>query len=125
MRVRKRRTTARNSSQKDGCSNVFLSECIIIQYMSVVERVRDDVFAEPSGRRLNWLAVGYGVIAIGIAATGLTDSYLEFIFLGLGFVFMGSAELVSSDRRHIAGVLRLCSIAILALFGILSVAAMI
>ena len=91
--------------------------------MSVVERVRDDVFAEPSGSRLNWLAVGYGVIAIGITAVGLTDSYLEFVFLGLGFVCMGGAELISADRRQIAGVLRLCSIVAFTLFGLLSIAA--
>ena len=88
--------------------------------MGVVERIQNDIFAEPSGSRLSWLAVGYGVIAIGITAVGLTDSYLELIFLGFGFVFMGGAELISVDRRQIAGILRLFSIIGFALFGLLS-----
>jgi hypothetical protein len=86
--------------------------------MGVVEYVRDDIFAEPSGERLNWLAVGFGAVTIGITVIGLTDLYLEFVFMGLGFVCLGSAELISTGHRQIAGVLRLCSIVAFVLLGL-------
>lgn len=85
--------------------------------MSVVERVRGDIFAEPSGNRLNWLAVAFGVLSIGVLVVGLTDLYLEYVLMGVGFVFMGSAELISTEYQQLAGILRLCSMAAFALLA--------
>ena len=85
--------------------------------MNVVERIRDDIFAEPSGNRLNWLAVAFGILSIGVLVIGLTDLYLEYVLMGAGFVFLGSAELISTEHRQIAGILRLCSMAAFTLLG--------
>jgi hypothetical protein len=86
--------------------------------MSVVKRVRDDIFAEPSGSQLNWLPIAFGVLSIGILILGLTDLYLEYVIMGMGFVFMGSADLISAERHQTAGILRLCSIIAFAILGL-------
>ena len=86
--------------------------------MSVTKRIRDDIFAEPNGSRLNWLPIAFGVLSIGILILGLTDLYLEYILMGTGFVFMGSADLIPAERRQVAGILRLCSIIAFAILGL-------
>ena len=85
--------------------------------MSVIQSVRDDIFAEPSGRSLNWLAVGWGLFILAIVATGISDFSMGFALVGAGFVCMGGAELVPSGRRF-AGVLRICSMTAFGIYGV-------
>ena len=79
--------------------------------------MKDDIFAEPSGRSLNWLAVGWGLFVLGVVLTGISDFSVGFALVGAGFVFMGGAELVPSGRRF-AGLLRICSIIAFGIYGV-------
>lgn len=85
--------------------------------MSVIQSVRDDIFAEPSGRSLNWLTVAWGLFVLGIVLAGVSDFSIGFALVGAGFVFMGGAKLVPSGRRF-AGVLRICSMTAFGIYGI-------
>jgi hypothetical protein len=79
-------------------------------YMGVVQRARSDIFAEPNGGQIFRLLIGFGLVAIGIAIV-FFNLVSGPTLVGIGFVFWGSAEVLSSDRTLLAGILRLCSIA--------------
>lgn len=86
--------------------------------MNVVQSVTDEIFAEPDGHPLSWAAVGWGVVLLGSVVGGLFNFSSGFVFMGVGFVFMGGAELVPADRHRLAGILRVCSMVAFTLLGL-------
>lgn len=93
--------------------------------MTLVHRLKDELFREPAGDRSYWLPLAFGLVAVAFAVGGLLTGSggglfgvdPEFGLLGVAFVSMGAAELVPPDRRQVAGVLRACMYAGFVLYG--------
>ncbi len=82
--------------------------------MSITHRIKSDLFREPTGGRSPLLATGFGLLMVGlvIGSTVVSASWLEpkFVFLGLAFFAMGTAETLSAERLRLGGVLRISAI---------------
>lgn len=94
--------------------------------MSITHRIKSDLFREPTGGRSPLVATAVGLLMVGlvIGSTVVSEPWLEptFIFLGLAFVAMGTAETLSTDRLRLAGVLRISAICLFFSFGGLTIA---
>jgi hypothetical protein len=64
------------------------------------------------------------MIGLVIGSAVVSESWLEptFVFLGLAFVAMGTAETLTADRIRLAGILRISAICLFVSFGGITIA---
>lgn len=90
----------------------------------MIERLKDDVFAEPRGGKLPWVQLTFGLIVV-LVALGIrfdlvaADRWLRFVTLGVSLLCLGGAEIIPRNRNRTAGVLRISSVLGFILFGLL------
>lgn len=87
--------------------------------------IRNILFTEPSGRPLALVQFSAAVIFFGIYGYGVArgSGGLWVLFLAVANVFSGTAESLPSERRRVAGWLRVVAILVcVAMLALLNVA---